>query len=222
MNGARGLLLDVGVVFFKSAWEMADDFERLCNLRPGTVEGRGPMDPDGDPLWESYGRGEITERDYWLSYSDRAVQNGAPLNGHPTFMRAIAQAPGMDPIRPEGRALVRACVDNGIRVGILTNELIDFQGRDWVEAQDWFPWFEVLVDSSELGARKPDPEPYRVAIERMELAPDEIVFIDDNPTYVTGGRDAGLRSVHLDVKDPPGAYRYAVLQLGLPWGCLRG
>lgn len=108
----------------------------------------------------------------------------------------------------------------GLKVGILTNELMDFQGREWVESQDWFPWFPVLVDSSELGARKPDPEPYRVAIEQMDLPADEIVFIDDNPTYWRGGVKAGLRSVLLDVRDPAGAFREAVLQLGLPWGCL--
>jgi FMN phosphatase YigB (HAD superfamily) len=220
MSHARGLLLDVGVVFFKSAWEMVDDFERLCGLPAGTIQGRGPLDAEGDALWESYGRGEITERDYWLGYADRAVASGAPLNGHPTFMRAVFQVDGMDPVRPEGRAIVQACLERGIRVGILTNELMDFQGREWVESQDWFPWFEVLVDSSELGSRKPDPKPYLVAIEQMELAPDEIVFIDDNPTYVTGGRKAGMRSVHLDVTDSTGAYRNAVLQLGLPWGCL--
>jgi FMN phosphatase YigB (HAD superfamily) len=49
---------------------------------------------------------------------------------------------------------------------------------------------------------------------------DEIVFVDDNPTYVKGGRKAGLRSVLLDVRDPAGAFRQAVLQLGLPWGVL--
>ncbi len=217
MGRARGLLLDVGVVFFKSAWEIADDYERLRGLPAGTVEGRGPLDGAGDELWVQYEQGEITERDYWLTFAGRAQDNGAPLDGHPTLMRAMFQQPGIDAVRPEGRAVVQACLDAGIRVGILTNELMDFQGREWVESQDWFPWFPVLVDSSELGARKPDPYPYLVAIERMEMQADEIVFIDDNPTYVKGGRTAGMRSIHLDVRDPGGAYRNAALQLNLPW-----
>jgi len=217
MSRARGLLLDVGVVFFKSAWEIADDYERLRGLPVGTVEGRGPLDPGGDALWQQHYRGEITERDYWLTFAAKAQEKGAPLDGHPTLMRAMFQQPGVEAVRPEGIAVVEACREAGLKVGILTNELMDFQGREWVESQEWFDWFPVLVDSSELGARKPDPEPYRVAIDQMDLPAEEIVFIDDNPTYVRGGEKAGLRSVLLDVKDPAGAYRQAVLQLGLPW-----
>ena len=217
MSRARGLLLDVGVVFFKSAWEIADDYERLRGLPLGTVEGRGPLDPGGDALWQQHYRGEITERDYWLTFAAKAQEKGAPLDGHPTLMRAMFQQPGVEAVRPEGIAVVEACREAGLKVGILTNELMDFQGREWVESQEWFDWFPVLVDSSELGARKPDPEPYRVAIDQMGLPAEEIVFIDDNPTYVRGGEKAGLRSVLLDVKDPAGAYRQAVLQLGLPW-----
>ena len=220
MSRARGLLLDVGVVFFKSAWEIADDYERLRGLPAGTVEGRGPLDPAGDELWQQHYRGEITERDYWLTFAAKAQEKGAPLDGHPTLMRAMFQQPGVEGVRPEGVAVVQACREAGLKVGILTNELMDFQGREWVEAQEWFDWFPVLVDSSELGARKPDPEPYRVAIEQMGLPADEIVFIDDNPTYVKGGVKAGLRSVLLDVRDPAGAFREAVLQLDLPWGVL--
>ncbi len=211
---ARGLLLDVGVVLFKSAWEMADDYERLCGLAPGTIEGRGPFGGD-DAMWERYRAGEINEREYWLTFADRAVERGAPLMGHPTLMRSLFQHPEIDGVRPEARALIVACREAGIPLGILTNELMDFQGREWVEAQDWYPWFGVLVDSTELGVRKPDPTPYLVAIEQMGIPAEELVFIDDNPTYVQGGLDVGMPSILLDVLDPAAAFDEAARLLGL-------
>ena len=212
---ARGLLLDVGVVFFKSAWEIADDYERLRGLPAGTVHGRGPLDPEGDALWQRYLAGEVTERDYWLTFAAKAEANGAPLDGHPTLMRAIFQQPGIEAVRPEGMALVERCRAAGRMTGILTNELMDFQGREWVEAQPWFAYFPVLVDSTELGVRKPQPGPYLVAIEQMGMPAGEIVFIDDNPTYVKGGDDVGLRSILLDVRDPAATFRLAASELGL-------
>ena len=215
MAAARGLLLDVGVVFFKSAWEIADDYERLRGLPAGTVIGRGPLDPDGDEFWQEYLAGRATERDYWLAFAAKAVENGAPLDGHPTLMRAMFQTPGVEGMRPEGMALVEKCIDAGRAVGILTNELMDFQGREWVEAQPWFPLFPVLVDSSEIGIRKPDPRAYLVAIERMGMPAEDLVFIDDNPTYVQGGLDVGLRSILLDVRDPAAAFDAAARELGL-------
>ena len=36
----------------------------------------------------------------------------------------------------------------------------------------------------------------------MEMSAGDIVFIDDNPTYVRGGIDAGLISLHLEVTNP--------------------
>lgn len=212
---ARGLLLDVGVVLFKSAWEIADDYERLRGLPPGTVVGRGPLDPEGDERWERYQAGEATEREYWLDFASKAQANGAPLDGHPTLMRAMFQTPGIDAVRPEAIDLVQRARSAGRELGILTNELMDFQGREWVEAQEWFPWFPVLIDSTELGVRKPDPQPYLVAIEQMGVPASEIVFIDDNPAYVSGGNVVGLHSILLDVQDPASAFAEAALLLGL-------
>jgi putative hydrolase of the HAD superfamily len=213
---AQALLLDVGVVLFKSAWEIADDYERLRGLPSGTVVGRGPLEWTApDETWERYRRGEITERDYWLTFADTAVANGAPLDGHPHLMRAMFQQPGVEPERPEAMALIAECKAAGRALGILTNELMDFQGREWVESRPWFADFPVLIDSSELGIRKPDPQPYLVAAIGLGLPPDEIVFIDDNPAYVEGGTAVGMRSILLDVLDPGAAFDQARVELGL-------
>jgi putative hydrolase of the HAD superfamily len=92
---------------------------------------------------------------------------------------------------------------------------MDFQGRDWVESQAWFSDFPVLVDSSELGIRKPDPRPYLLSAELLGLPPEDIVFIDDNPSYVEGGLAVGMRSILLDVLDPAQAFDTARAELGL-------
>ena len=216
MAPAQALLLDVGVVLFKSAWEIADDYERLRGLPAGTVVGRGPLEWTApDDLWQRDRAGEITERDYWLTFADTAVANGAPLDGHPHLMRAMFQQPGVEAVRPEALALVEECKVAGIALGILTNELMDFQGREWVEAQSWFRDFPVLVDSSELGIRKPDPRPYLISAEALHLPPHEIVFIDDNPAYVDGGSAVGMRSILLEVTDPAAAFDAARTELGL-------
>ena len=211
----RALILDFGGVISRTMFETHDLTEVALGLAPGTLTWRGPFDPGRDPLWQDMQADRITERDYWLTFAARAQERGAPLDGHPTLMRAIFQQPGVNGVRPEGLALVEACRAADIKVGILTNELMDFQGREWVEAQAWFPWFPVLVDSSELGSRKPDPHPYEVAIAEMGMPAGDIVFIDDNPSYVDGGTRAGLRSIHLDVRDPAAAFRAAARELGL-------
>ncbi|MEZ5191563.1 MAG: hypothetical protein R2734_02855 [Nocardioides sp.] len=148
----QGLLLDVGVVLLKSAWEIADEFERSTGIPERTIPGRGPFDEGGDPLWERHLAGELTERDYWLGNADEAVRRGAPLGGHPHLMRAMFQHPAIDPARPGAVALLRAAKEAGVVTAVFSNELMDFQGREWVEAQEWFSLFDVVYDATEQGS----------------------------------------------------------------------
>jgi beta-phosphoglucomutase-like phosphatase (HAD superfamily) len=42
---------------------------------------------------------------------------------------------------------------------------------------------------------KPDPRIYALACTRLDVRPDEMVFVDDADACVTGGREAGLHAV---------------------------
>ncbi len=212
----QGLLLDVGVVLLKSAWEIADEFEARNGLAPRTIPGRGPFDEGGDPLWQRHLNGELTERDYWLGNADAAVRRGAPLNGHPHLMRAMFQHPGIEPARAGAVSLLERARAAGVLTGIFSNELMDFQGREWVERQAWFPMFDLVYDATERGVRKPDPLAYAQVTAEAGLPAGQLVFVDDNPSYVQGGVEAGMRSVFLDVLDPDAAFAEAAEALGLP------
>ncbi len=48
------------------------------------------------------------------------------------------------------------------------------------------------VFSAELGRSKPDPEAFRRLAARLGLVPAEILYFDDDATYVAGAQEAGL------------------------------
>lgn len=54
------------------------------------------------------------------------------------------------------------------------------------------------VFSAELGRSKPDPEAFRRLATRLAVAPDEILYLDDDATYVAGARRAGLLADRVD------------------------
>jgi putative hydrolase of the HAD superfamily len=59
--------------------------------------------------------------------------------------------------------------------------------------------FELVVHSAGVGAAKPDPRPFLVALERLELAPAECVHVGDDPVNdVEGAAAAGLRAILVD------------------------
>ena len=53
--------------------------------------------------------------------------------------------------------------------------------------------FDVVVTSAATGASKPDPAPFRVALERLELAPGQALHVGDTPEADgDGAREAGI------------------------------
>ena len=53
--------------------------------------------------------------------------------------------------------------------------------------------FDLVVTSAAIGASKPDPAPFRVALERLELAPGQALHVGDTPEADgDGAREAGI------------------------------
>ncbi len=52
--------------------------------------------------------------------------------------------------------------------------------------------FEEIYVSSTIGLRKPDQEAFEWVAAAMQLAPEEILFLDDNPENIAGAERSGL------------------------------
>ncbi len=61
-------------------------------------------------------------------------------------------------------------------------------------ASDLQPFAAVFV-SSDIGARKPDPDAFILVATRMGCAPEDVLFFDDAPENIEGARAAGMRGV---------------------------
>ena len=57
-------------------------------------------------------------------------------------------------------------------------------------------WFDPRFYSCDLGVAKPNPEYFRIAVRRLGVAPDEVLFVDDVLANVQGAREAGLVAEH--------------------------
>jgi putative hydrolase of the HAD superfamily len=72
-----------------------------------------------------------------------------------------------------------------------------------------------VVDASRHGTRKPEPAAYRLVLDRLGVAPDQAVFVDDQPANAAGAAAAGMAAVWFDVTRPDDSYRKARHALGL-------
>ena len=195
----EALLLDYGSVITYSAFEIVDRAEKRLRLPPGTLDWRGPLDPATDPLWVAMLNDEISERRYWEKRAQEVGllmgQSWTPLD----FFRAIRGNDLNEDVRPEIVALVSDARAAGLKVGILTNELELFGGSELSRSLEIVKAMDVVVDATHTQILKPDPRAYRMAVERLGVVPDAIVFVDDQLRNVSGAERAGLLGIHFDV-----------------------
>jgi epoxide hydrolase-like predicted phosphatase len=93
---------------------------------------------------------------------------------------------------------VRQLRAEGYRTAILTNNVKEW-GQYWKESIP-LDLFEVIVDSCDVGLRKPDPAIFLLTCERLEVKPEEAVFLDDTRRHVEAARSVGLQAIL--VRDP--------------------
>jgi putative hydrolase of the HAD superfamily len=117
---------------------------------------------------------------------------------------------GNDPIDPReaqqvvfGRGMVasgamadavRQIRDAGFKTALLTN--ISREGE--AIFTKLFPvdeLFDVVVDSSKVGMRKPDPEIYRLTCTLLGVAPERCLFIDDLLCNVEAAATLGMQTI---------------------------
>jgi epoxide hydrolase-like predicted phosphatase len=78
--------------------------------------------------------------------------------------------------------------------GILSNA---WRGMQTVLVEDWkiADAFDEFIISGETGIMKPDPRIYQIALERVGVAPEQVVFIDDFPENVEGARAVSMHAI---------------------------
>lgn len=102
-----------------------------------------------------------------------------------------------------GPELVLALLDEGYRVGILTNGLA-VQQRAKLAAIGLTDTRLVLCISEELPAAKPHPSAYEAACRALGLPPHQVLMVGDHRTNdVDAARAAGLHAVHIDPDAAP-------------------
>jgi epoxide hydrolase-like predicted phosphatase len=198
------------------AFEEAEGYPRgsLLRLMFGEthyigVEGRAVADALGADPDAAEHEGEVEDEPDWhllekgqldiATYFDRVVERAPKVLGRPIDMDAYGRfwrttAPGVHWMVVHK---MRELKERGLRIGLLTNNVKEF-GDNW---RAMFPIDELcedVVDSSHVGMRKPDREIYALTCERLGVAPEETVFVDDNADNIAAAREFGMGVVHFD------------------------
>jgi 2-haloacid dehalogenase len=61
---------------------------------------------------------------------------------------------------------------------------------------DFLGWFETIVLSGDERYIKPDPQIYRILLDRLAQPAHECLFIDDSEKNIIAARQMGIRAIH--------------------------
>jgi len=115
---------------------------------------------------------------------------------HMAGVRSVTAAP------PEYAAVVSRLAER-FRLGLLSNFDDGQTGREILDDTGVARHFEVVLISAEVKLRKPHPGIFRELLDRLDLDPEEVLFVGDTPHEdVAGARGAGIPVVWLSEKQP--------------------
>jgi epoxide hydrolase-like predicted phosphatase len=187
------VLWDFGGVFTASPFAAIDSYAESQGVDADALLAVifGSYHTDTDHPWHRCERGELAMADAFADIASAADRAGMKFDAVDLFGRMVNDR--ID--RSIVVETVRDVRSRGIRTAIVTNNVREY-GDTWRSMIPVDELFDAIVDSCELGVRKPDPAIYRIALERLGVDdPTRAVFLDDFEGNVVAARDIGLHGI---------------------------
>ncbi len=154
----------------------------------------GPQTHDTEHPWHRAERGDLAVEDIQEALGSYADQHGVALHGDEIeLIMSRSEFPVSAPVLDR---ILRLRAE-GYRTALVTNAFKEF--RPTLEGLVDLPaLFDVTLDSSEIGVRKPSPRLFEILRERLGIdQPSRIVLLDDFVGNIEGARAAGLRAIQV-------------------------
>jgi putative hydrolase of the HAD superfamily len=194
------VVFDLGGVITESPMHAFAVYEAEAGLPDGLIRRLNSTDPDTN-AWARYERNELDIAGFCAAFEAEAAAAGHRVDA----TRVLAALAGE--LRPEMVAAVERLRAAGFPLGLLSNNVAPMErtGR----LADLLDLFDAVVESSVEGVRKPEPEIYRRALDRLSTAvgrrirATDCAYLDDLGINLKPARAMGFSTVK--VVDPTAA-----------------
>ena len=148
-----------------------------------------------DSAWAELERGEISFDAFVETLARRVTAAGGRVDDETAraFMGRPEPMSQTTTVRDSMVAAVRA-LKRRMPTALLTNNIVEWRAG-WSTIFDDPTLFDVVVDSSAVGARKPEPKIYEITRDRLGVAHDEIFFVDDIGQNLKAARALGWHTL---------------------------
>jgi len=200
----RAVLWDFGGVMTESPFVAFRRFEQAHGLPQDFLRGVNARNPDSN-AWARFERSELTPEQFDQAFAEESGAAGHEVRGldvvdllygevRPSMVRALEACK---------RHFANACVTNNVDAGPGRGFARDSaRGNQWLAV---LALFDDVIESSRIGARKPEPRFFELACQRLGIEPRQAVYLDDLGANLKPARAMGMRTIK--VEDPVVALR---------------
>ena len=211
----RAVLWDFGGVILSSPFEAFNRHEVDAGLPPDFIRGVNATDPHTN-AWAKLERSEVSLEEFDVLFAEESLRLGHEVRGA-TILDLLHGE-----LRPEMVEALRRVRAAGLATACLTNNVVS---GDDVEHEDptgrrervaeVMAMFDVVVESSKVGVRKPETRFYEIACEQLGVEPAECVFLDDLGINLKPAKALGMTTIKVLGADQALADLEAVLRIPL-------
>jgi len=208
MSAIDAVVFDFGGVFTASPF----DAVRAIGVAAGLDEDAamafvfGAYDRDTDHPWHQAERGELS-----LSDARDQIREQARLEGFELDLYDLLGAMSGTGVRDDMVERTWALKAAGLRLGMITNNVAEFR-EFWRAMLPVDELFDVVIDSSEVGMRKPDPAIFHLALESLgSIEPARSVFLDDYAGNIVAAEAVGMHAILVETDYQPAIAQLDVL-----------
>jgi putative hydrolase of the HAD superfamily len=197
-------VFDVGGVILTSPFDAFARYEAERGLPDGFIRGLNTTNPDTN-AWARLERSDVSFDEFCDLFEAEAQAAGGEVDARQVMVLLAGE------VRPAMVEAVRRCRER-LKTAMLTNNwrLEDEGGR----LDTLLPLFDVVVESSKVAVRKPDPRIYELVCEQLAVEPAEAVFLDDLGVNLKPARAMGMTTIK--VTDPDKALAELEDVVGFP------
>jgi len=190
----EAVIFDFGGVFIESPYPLLEAMGVELGVKPGQFTDIvfGSLAEDGDHPYHRLERGEIPLQ----QARDEILHLGRTLcNVEVDIYQFFTRIRGG--VRQQLVDRVRGLKRDGYPTAMITNNIREYAGT-WRSLLPVEELFDLVVDSSQEGMRKPNPAIFRLTLERLGgLAPERTVFLDDSEDNVKAAGSLGMQTIHV-------------------------
>jgi putative hydrolase of the HAD superfamily len=213
MSAVTAVVFDLGGVITESPMHAFAAYEVEAGLPEGLIRRLNSTDPDTN-AWARFERNELDVAGFTEAFEAEALAAGHRVEA----ARVLAALAG--DVRPAMVEAVRQLRSAGFPLALLSNNVTPMErsGR----LGELLELFDAIVESSVEGVRKPEPEIYTRALERLSdavgrpLTGPDCAYLDDLGINLKPARALGFRTIK--VADPAVALAELAELTGLDLG----